>query len=172
MTDFRIRVAEGRDVVSIREIATAGWYSTYASVIPDELIERFLNEAYGTEHLIDSIESQSDSLLVIEEDTNRAIGFIHAVMRDDGRSAEIVRLYVRPKQTRRGFGKRLLAACLDVLRQKFSAEIAIVRVHTHNTDAIRFYEREGFSALMQVEERLYDRMIPLLHMVKRLHNNK
>ncbi|MGW3116534.1 N-acetyltransferase family protein [Streptomyces sp. NPDC001107] len=61
-------------------------------------------------------------------------------------SATLVSIYVRPEHRRARAGDRLVEEFLDWARRQ-GAEHAEVTAYAANADAIRFYERSGFTAM-------------------------
>ena len=76
---------------------------------------------------------------LVAHDDNRLLGFIGIG------EGEVGWLYVRPDESRRGIGRRLLHRVLELIRQKndSSAETTVF-VLEGNLPAIRLYESEGF----------------------------
>jgi len=64
----------------------------------------------------------------------------------DGPLALLDELYVEPEQRNRGLGTQLLTAVRAQCRSRHVEQIEI-NVDVDDTDARRFYERHGFSAL-------------------------
>lgn len=62
------------------------------------------------------------------------------------RSATLMAMYVRPEHRGSGVGARL-AETFFVWARERGAEQAEVTAYSANSDAIRFYEREGFRSL-------------------------
>ncbi|MHC3467245.1 N-acetyltransferase family protein [Streptomyces sp. 7R007] len=62
-------------------------------------------------------------------------------------SATLVSMYVRPEHRRARAGARLVAEFLDWARRQ-GAEHAEVTAYAANVDAVRFYERNGFGAML------------------------
>jgi GNAT superfamily N-acetyltransferase len=54
-------------------------------------------------------------------------------------------LYVAPEHRRRGIGRRLVGACLELARDRFTR----VRLRTFDPDAARFYASLGFTPLAE-----------------------
>lgn len=61
-------------------------------------------------------------------------------------SATLVSIYVRPEHRRARAGDRLVEEFLDWARRQ-GAEHAEVTAYAANADAVRFYERGGFTAM-------------------------
>ncbi|MCW7540376.1 GNAT family N-acetyltransferase [Aquabacterium sp. A7-Y] len=58
--------------------------------------------------------------------------------------ASIVGMYVREKHTRRGIGRQLLAAGIELARQAEGLEILTLTVTAASERTVRMYERAGF----------------------------
>ncbi len=109
-------------------------------------IEAWSAFQYNYERWASSI--KTDHVLVVELD-HRVEGFCHAVIHDD-RVSEINGLYLSPKVAGRGFGRKLVAAALEHLKNQGSKRVVIKATKT----AVGFYRHIGFtpSGLEQFHE--------------------
>jgi GNAT superfamily N-acetyltransferase len=98
-----VRPAEPADAVSIATVQLEVWQTTFADLLPAELV------AMPADELADSWAPLLPSVLVGVEGAHLT-GFAHLGSVDDAGLGEIALLYVRPAWGRRGHGGRLLAA--------------------------------------------------------------
>lgn len=81
------------------------------------------------------------ALLVALEDDD-PVGIVQVVLREQG--AEVQRLFVAPPYRERGHGDRLVRGALEAARDLGATEM-FLDVQAHRLDAIRLYERHGFT---------------------------
>jgi GNAT superfamily N-acetyltransferase len=66
---------------------------------------------------------------------------------DDPRVGRVRHLYVAPECRRRGVGRRLVGACLELAVESFDR----VRLRTFDLTAATFYEAVGFEAVVEAD---------------------
>jgi GNAT superfamily N-acetyltransferase len=104
-----VRHAAPGDVESICAIATASWRATYAGLISEETIERFLATAYAPERVIVRLE-RHDVLVAAFGDHGEPAAFAETADQVD--HLQLVAIYVLPRARGRGLGSALLDAIL------------------------------------------------------------
>lgn len=142
-----IRKATILDAERITEIQVHAWKESYRHFLPEDILGNF------------SVHSRVDrwkSLFAQEEeriyafDVNEVVhAFIHFTIDSDLNQAEIVRLYVDPKQWRSGFGKKLIDFARVELNALRIGEI-ILWVAEENHAARKFYEEQGFEHIPHI----------------------
>lgn len=93
-----------------------------------------------------SLEEEQDgrdgeALHILARDGNTPVGAARILIK--GETGKIGRVCVLPSHRGTGLGERLIAACLDLLRQQQGVRRAMLGAQTH---ALGFYERLGFAA--------------------------
>ena len=149
------------DASIIRDIAHKGWIASYSRFFPRDVIETFLTEVYQTHKLLMTFQSKYDLVLIIETSKGEALGFAHVRLAKHGRFADLIRLYMYPEQTGKGFGKVLIHAVFDELKAR-NIEMLRVDVHAENEGAIRFYEREGFKFFSRARGMIQNWDVPMV----------
>lgn len=96
-----------------------------------------------TEHLADG---SMFAVVIGEPACGVAVVSLRPNVWHDGPLALLDELYVEPEQRNRGLGTQLLTAVRAQCRSRHVEQIEI-NVDVDDTDARRFYERHGFSAL-------------------------
>lgn len=99
-----VREAVPGDAAAIREVATAAWRSTYAGLIGDESIERFIATAYTIERVATRIDRHV--VLVAGAAQGPVEAFAETQTQDD--HVQVVAIYARPDARGRGLGSALL----------------------------------------------------------------
>ena len=146
------------DLVAAAQVYTESWKAAYAGILP----QRFLDKLSPDRWLAVLRADPSSSLgLFVEE---RIIG---TAMLNVPR-AEIVSLYLLPEAAGKGFGKMLLNAALEALKEH-GCEAASLWVMCANTHAITFYLRSGFAPTGRMQEENYGtQAVELMEMTRRL----
>lgn len=135
-----VRPARTADLPGIRAVAARTWRATYAGLIPDEDIERFLAEAYEQGRLQQSLRWLGTGMLVATR-ADEVVGYAYIGGAHEGR-AEVYAIYVTPEWQGRGVGWGLWSAAIEHARNGDAKEV-VAWVLGDNAPARRFYERQG-----------------------------
>jgi GNAT superfamily N-acetyltransferase len=145
-----IRRATPADAEEIARVHLASMQVAYAE--HELLANRTFEERY---EIWANALAQDRHVLVAEED-GQIVGFAAiGPARDEGATGEIYAIYAHPSAWGKGFGRSLIAAAEEALRDAGFAE-AVLWVLDTNERARRFYERAGWShdGGEKVEDRL------------------
>lgn len=93
--------------------------------------------------LINCVKSKNTPFLVAEKN-NQIIGFIIANYNPCFKKAVIENIFVHPKQRGKSIGEKLLKALFEKLAE-LKCEYACTLVEEKSSEAITFYERNGFN---------------------------
>ncbi|MGI8609160.1 MAG: GNAT family N-acetyltransferase [Candidatus Dormibacteria bacterium] len=107
----------------------------------------------GIEGLVGQVRgafSGENVVLGVREDS-RLVAFCWCVFFDPGTGyeAEVAEVYVRPENRGRGLASALVAAAVDLFRER-GVTFAAVWTHPANAEAVRLYESAGFAPTDQV----------------------
>ncbi|EFE72156.1 predicted protein [Streptomyces viridosporus ATCC 14672] len=91
-----------------------------------------------------------DRLLLVADRDGQIVGHLTGVMAEGSamkpvRVASLVSMYVQPAYRREQIGGRLIGEFTAWAKEK-GAQLAEVTAYSSNTEAIRFYERNGFAS--------------------------
>lgn len=131
-----VRAATREDAEAIRDVATAAWRFTYAGLIGEESIERFIASAYTIERVITRIERHV--VLVACAATGLVEAFAESVAQDD--HVQVVAIYTRPDVRGGGLGSALLERVIEL----HPGEDLAADVLVGNALAEPFYAARGF----------------------------
>jgi hypothetical protein len=106
MTDPVYEEASESDIEPIQSAAAESWHAAYKDTYSSQYISDFLQRAYSTKNLLQSI-SNPRSIFLVAKDRNRVVGFCH--FDDMGNGPELLRLYVIPSHWRTGVGDKGLS---------------------------------------------------------------
>lgn len=121
----------------------ATWRTAYRGLLPDGFLDS-LTEAQYTERWRRGIGASAGHVFVAEDETG-VVGFASGGREragENGYSGELYAIYVLDSAQRKGYGRMLVRAVVDVLREMKLADM-IVWVLRDNSSARRFYERLG-----------------------------
>jgi GNAT superfamily N-acetyltransferase len=131
-----VRDATLDDVGAIREVAVAAWWATYAGLISDEAIDRFIATAYSADRIALRIERHV--VFVAGEVDGPVRAFAENVEQDD--HVQIVAIYAHPAARGRGLGSALLAR----VRERHPDDDIAADVLVGNAMGEPFYAARGF----------------------------
>ncbi|MER8185706.1 GNAT family N-acetyltransferase [Kitasatospora sp. NPDC094015] len=141
-SEITIRTGGAADAARVAALHAQSWRTAYADLLP----ARVLGDGMAAERReLWQIRLEADygepadtpTLLLAEDQDGSLLGFCYLVPEPDGRVL-LDNLHVRPGDTGRGIGGRLLRAALAGCPAPVRLEVLRA-----NTRAVAFYEREG-----------------------------
>ncbi|HEX9098452.1 MAG TPA: GNAT family N-acetyltransferase [Candidatus Dormibacteraeota bacterium] len=138
-----IRTATISDASAIARVHVSSWRSTYRGLLPDDFLES-LSETNYTERWKRVI-TEGTSKVVVAEDGADVVGFASGGREragEQGFEGELYAIYVLDAAQRRGFGRELVRAMVEGLRERRLTNM-IIWVLRDNRPAREFYERLG-----------------------------
>ncbi|OEU86602.1 hypothetical protein DB35_23180 [Streptomyces abyssalis] len=143
---YKIRAVRAEDWQQLRELRLAGLADPAASVAFNETYENAAGQsdefwlrraAQGTQGTLAETFIAED-----EEAGGRWVG--SAAVLDEGESAHVVGVYVRPEHRGTGLAEGLLRAVEDWAGERPRVTRMLLHVHEHNPRAEAFYRRIGY----------------------------
>ncbi len=149
MTNLSIRTANKDDAALIADLSRQTFYETFAAQNTKSDMEKFIAEQFSRELLMEQVSEPGNIFLIAFVDDQPA-GY--ARLKDSENPAtlgnadalEISRIYVTNTAIGTGIGKALMQECIRVAIKR-NKEMIWLGVWEHNTRAISFYEKFGFS---------------------------
>ena len=123
-----IRIADKKDAELIAELSQQTFIETFASSNSKENMDKFLQESFSKEALINEV---------------GAFGNIFLLAYEIEKPMEIARLYVSKDAIGKGIGKLLMQESISIAKQRGKSLIWL-GVWEHNKRAIDFYTKWGF----------------------------
>jgi GNAT superfamily N-acetyltransferase len=136
------------DIDSLLQLAYRIWHAHYPGIITVEQIDYMLARGYSREIIIDEIEHQSISWMVIRDGITM-IGFISVGPYGDG-VMKLHKLYLLPDYHGQGIGRRALAEVEQIAKQ-YNAATLVLNVNRHNRKAITAYQHAGWHVADEVD---------------------
>lgn len=116
-----------------------------------ELERRVFSRPWSERGFCDAL-NRSDTVFLVAEDADGVAGYIG--MYEAAGEGEITNVAVAPEKRRAGVGYALLNRLLKIARERGIARI-VLEVRVSNADAVRLYERCGFTRC-GVRKNFYD----------------
>ena len=147
---MRITSLTVSDVSILRGIARDTFIETFSEANKAEDMERYLTENFSEEQLAREL-SNPDSFFYVAEVNGHVVGYLklntaHAQTEPQAADAlEIERIYVLSNYHGNGVGQALYHHAMSVAQDR-KASYVWLGVWEHNHRALRFYEKNGFTA--------------------------
>ena len=143
-----VRFATSQDAELIADISRQTFYDTFASQNTVEDMNKFLNEQFTREALINEV-SAKDNIFLLAYDQDEPVGYVR--LRDNNNppslgstnAIELARIYATPTSIGKGVGKALMQKCIE-LAEKGKKDFIWLGVWEKNQRAIDFYTKWGF----------------------------
>ena len=154
-TDIIVRLATDAEAELIADISRQTFYDSFAEHNTKENMDKFLNEQFTREKLVDEIK-QPWHLFFLAYMKNEPVGYVKlrdgsAPIQLDARSClEIARIYSVQYKIGKGVGKKLMQICHEIAKQK-GKKILWLGVWKQNQRAIDFYTAWGFKIFGEQE---------------------
>ncbi len=136
---MQFRKAVISDIPVIQQIAEKAWRPTYSHILSEEQTIYMLDMMYGTEVLMNQINSQVEFFLAVEAD--QAIGYF-AMEITEPSIMKLHKIYLDPDQKSKGLGSQIIAFIKD-FGIKAGVKHIELNVNKFNS-AVQFYKKMGF----------------------------
>src|ERR1700736_5566945 len=138
-----VRTAILSDAHAIAHVHVASWRTTYRDVLPDEFLGSLSEANY--EERWKRVIADGASKVYVAEDGGDVVGFASGGREragEQGYEGELYAIYLLEAAQRRGFGRELVRAAVEGLRELGLSDM-IIWVLRDNQPARAFYERLG-----------------------------
>ncbi len=159
-----LRPACERDVPAIQKVAREAWDATFSDLMGEAERRRMLEHLYPTHSLCEDLCHRGSSFLVAALG-DAVVGFAELVQ--EGASAEVARVAVRPDWQRRGIASALLAHGLAELAAGGVQEVTAA-VESTDEGCRRLFERRGFRAVEQEISEIDDLRVELVEYAREI----
>lgn len=153
------------DLRAVGELYAESWKHTYQRILPQRFLDKLTHDRWSAVLKADP----GSSLGMFEQ--GKLIGTVMlGFPRQEGREGygEIVGIHLLPEKEGQGYGRQMLEAALNALREQ-GCENACLWVMCANSHAIHFYVHMGFHPTGKVQEENYGgEMVELMELVKKL----
>ncbi len=148
MNSLTIRIATANDAELIADLSRKTFQETFGYLNSKEDMDKFMNEQFTRQRLIDEVYDPS-YIFLVALDENVPVGYVCmriSSKRDELGNAdalEIARIYVINRYIGTGIGKELMQRCI-LIAKEMKKEVVWLGVWEKNPKAIAFYEKWGF----------------------------
>lgn len=141
-----LRNAGIADIPIIRLLAEDTWWPTYKPILEDDQIRYMLDLIYSVEALTTVMTQKTQHFILLSDDRGPQ-GFAAFGPRADEPVHKLHKLYVRPDNQGKGYGRMLLE---EVVHRVKSQGITTIDLNVNRHNAARsFYEKAGFAVLRE-----------------------
>jgi ribosomal protein S18 acetylase RimI-like enzyme len=141
---FSVRLAEPADAMEVAGVHVRSWQHAYRGLFPDEYLDGLRPEDRAARYTFEGGADQPLTIVALEDGVIRGFAAIAAARGGtDGKTGELLALYVDPAHWGRGVGRRLTVEARDRLTDQ-GFESAVLWVLKGNDRAERFYRSDGW----------------------------
>ena len=153
--EYIIRKNELKDQEQMAHIKIDGWMDTYDKIIASKYLKS-LDYKKQTERYIASFDEYRDLVLVAVRD-EEVLGYscFHLQDKTGKCDSELVSLYIKPSEKRKGIGTNLLKETAKELISKGKNNM-IIWCLSENIEAINFYKKLGGKKIIEKEAKIGD----------------
>lgn len=149
MHSFEIHRVQFSDLLELQAISRQTFFDTFADVNTPEDMQQYLRENLSMEQLSKEWNHPATQFYMVkqQEEVLAYLKINEAEAQTEQReeaSLEIERIYVRKENQGKGIGQLLLDFSIQLTKDK-GFYLIWLGVWEHNVNAIRFYERNGFT---------------------------
>lgn len=159
MVTHTIKKMNEEDISAVQKVAKVCWHDTYEGIIPNEIQDAFLEQAYSNDMMKRRLER---SHLFIAEAEGEIAGFANFSPIKHGNEAELGAIYILPQYQGIGIGTALLQEGIGYLE---GVKKLYVCVEAENEKGKAFYNAKGFAALERFEEDFEGSILQMMRMV-------
>lgn len=166
--NITIRLAKPEDAPDMAEIHARSWEAAYKDIIPMEYIKEKNTTRPALYQRIITNDNTKDYVIQVNGKTAGIMGVAPARDNDvDDDFYELRGIYLHPDFYRQGIGTQALDFAFDKAR-KLGKKFMIVWVFAENGNAVKFYEKCGFTAENRFDTRDLGKIIKCMRMKKDL----
>ena len=150
MGDIQLRKADDKDLISLQKIGKLTFSETFSSDNSENNLRSYLDTAFSTEKVKGELSDENSGFYFAELE-NEIIGYLKVNYGDSQteirseKAVEIERIYVLKEFYGKKVGQILYEKAIE-LAKDIDADFIWLGVWEQNPRAIRFYEKNGFSA--------------------------
>jgi len=153
------------DLTAVGELYACSWKQTYQRIMPQRFLDRLTHDRWSA-----VLRADPGASLGMFEDGVLIGTAMLSFPREEGREGygEIVGIHLLPEKEGQGYGRKLLEATLENLREH-GCENACLWVICANTHAALFYVHMGFQPTGRMQRESYGgEMLELMELTRRI----
>lgn len=155
--NLNVRKATTSDAESIAKINVSSWQKTYKDIFPEEFLDSLSNEESIKNTVLRMQENiKNENNYLVAELNNDVVGFCKIGKSTKGNYedyGEIIALYVKNEEVKKGIGKQLFIAANSLLKETYDNNIvSCIRENPSND----FYKKMGCIFIEECDFNLKD----------------
>lgn len=153
------------DLQAVGELYAYSWKATYQRILPQRFLDKLTHDRWSA-----VLRADPGASLGLFEDGALIGTAMLSFPRDDQRQGygEIVSIHLLPEKEGQGYGRKLMEAALETLRQQ-GYEHVCLWVMCQNAHAIRFYMHMAFHPTGRIQQESYGgERVELMELVRTL----
>lgn len=160
---YTIRKMTKEDIPDVQQLAKISWNDTYVGIIPENIQDKFLQNAYSETSLTWRLRQSNPWVAEVE---GKIVGFaIYSLLNADG-EVELGAIYLHPQFKRLKIG----SALLDIARKEIPGLKRIsLSVEKGNENGLKFYKTQGFQVYSEFDENFEGHVFNTVKMVLEIH---
>ncbi|MFA1820926.1 N-acetyltransferase family protein [Virgibacillus oceani] len=158
LLDIQVRKMKKKDIPHVQYVAKTSWHATYDGIIPRNIQDDFLQEAYSKDAMKHRLKN---SHFFVAESSGRIIGFANYSLGDKDGKVELGAIYLLPEYQGKGAGTALLREGIEKLQ---SVREIHLNVEKNNNVGKKFYEAKGFEVVSEFDEDFAGHMLKTVRM--------
>ena len=138
-----------QDLPALQILCITTFYAAYNSKNTPKNMQKYLSSAFNAQQLSEEILNPNNQYIFLKKG-NTNIGYFKINENEaqtefqTKNTLELERIYVLPELQGNGFGKVILEETIKIAKSKGKSKVWL-GVWKNNPNAVRFYERNGFS---------------------------
>lgn len=157
--EYIIREMVTEDTKQVQDVAKKSWSATYEGIIPDDIQENFLNNAYNDEMMKRRL---SHSLMLVAEAESKISGFANFTWVNEKGQTELSAIYLYPENQGHGIGSALLKKGIESLDNLKEIHLDVEK---DNTIGMNFYKARGFKIVNEYDDNFDGHILKTVRMV-------
>ncbi|WP_425435881.1 N-acetyltransferase family protein [Oceanobacillus senegalensis] len=154
-----------KDISEVQHVAKISWNSTYEGIIPVDIQNNFLKDAYSCKTMKRRLKHTT---IFVAEVEGKVVGFAnYSPVSRDG-STILGAIYIYPEYQGMGIGSHFLQKGVEEL----GATKIQLNVEKNNHIGMRFYKKKGFEEVDEYEDELGGYPIHSIKMVLHVHGSE
>lgn len=143
-----VRLATKHDAGLIADMSRQTFYDTFASQNTKEDMDKFMNEQFTREALMEEVGAENN-IFLLAYDEEQPVGYVRIRENNNppslgtSNAIEIARIYAATTAIGKGIGRTLMQKCIEIAKAR-NRELVWLGVWEKNQRAIDFYIKWGF----------------------------
>ncbi|MGG2091578.1 GNAT family N-acetyltransferase [Bacillus sp. S13(2024)] len=135
---YIIRQMNSSDAEEVKKIAKITWQNAYGHILPLDIQEKTLEEAYSLETMQYRFDN---SIMLVAQEERRIIGYAFFSKKQENGEALLESIYIHPNHQNKGIGSKLMQEGTRMLQPLNKLSLHVLK---GNESSLLFYRSKGF----------------------------